>query len=122
MPLSKPSAGFPAEARLHLPAEFTRSFRQGFRITDTCFNVYAVRTENIARLGITVAKKTVAGAVGRNRIKRAVRESFRQQRAALPTLDIVVQAKPAAGHTSNAGLRQSLERHWQELIKRCAAS
>lgn len=81
-----------------------------------------MRTENLARLGITVAKKTVAGAVGRNRIKRAVRESFRKQRAELPTLDIVVQAKPAAGHTSNEGLRQSLEHHWQELVKRCAAS
>lgn len=69
-----------------------------------------------------MAKKAVPGAVERNRIKRVVRENFRQHRATLPALDIVVQARPAAAVTSNAELRQSLERHWQELIKRCAAS
>jgi ribonuclease P protein component len=81
-----------------------------------------VRSDTTARLGIAVAKKAVGAAVARNRIKRVIREYFRQTRGQLPALDIVVQARPAAARTGNDGLRKSLERHWQELIKRCAAS
>lgn len=46
-----------------------------------------------ARLGVTVTRQ-VANAVGRNRIKRIVREVFRQNRALFPDgADIVVVAK-----------------------------
>lgn len=69
-----------------------------------------------------MAKKAVASAAARNRIKRVIREHFRQSRALLPAMDIVVQAKSATARTGNDGLRESLQRHWQELIKRCAAS
>ena len=97
-------------------------FRSGFRSADPCFSVYAhLNGMTDTRLGIAVARKAVAAAVGRNRIKRQVRESFRLHRAALPGLDVVVQAKPAAAAASNAGIRASLEWHWQELVKRCAS-
>jgi ribonuclease P protein component len=45
-----------------------------------------------ARLGITVTRK-VGNAVRRNRIKRLVREWFRQRRAELDSWDVVVVAK-----------------------------
>ena len=56
-----------------------------------------------SRLGITVTKK-VAGAVGRNRVKRVVREVFRCNRPSFPrSSDVVVIAKDGA---STLTLRQ----------------
>lgn len=50
------------------------------------------------RLGITVTRK-VAGAVGRNRVKRVMREVFRRNRELFPSAcDVVVIAKEGA-HT-----------------------
>lgn len=46
-----------------------------------------------ARLGIVVAKRNVKLAVDRNKLKRFVRESFRQQQQQLSGLDIVVIIK-----------------------------
>ncbi len=49
-----------------------------------------------ARLGLVVGRKLVKSAVGRNRIKRILREQFRQRRAGLPTVDVIFRliAKP----------------------------
>ncbi len=75
-----------------------------------------------ARLGITVARRAVPGAVSRNRLKRLVRESFRNRRWMMPALDVVVQVKSPAAAAGNEEIRVSLESHWQELEKRCAVS
>lgn len=54
------------------------------------------------RLGVTVSKR-VAGAVGRNRLKRLVREVFRANRSGLPPgLDLVVIARPSAARLNHA--------------------
>ena len=51
------------------------------------------------RLGMIVAKRLLARAVDRNRVKRCVRESFRQVLPELPACDFVVRliAKPVPG-------------------------
>lgn len=51
------------------------------------------------RLGMIVAKRLLARAVDRNRVKRCVRESFRQVLLELPACDFVVRliAKPVSG-------------------------
>lgn len=50
----------------------------------------------MARLGLVVGKKLLKAAVRRNLVKRVIREQFRQQRARLPAIDIIVRlmAKP----------------------------
>lgn len=116
-------ASFPRAARLLQPTEFSHVFQNGTRSSDACFVVLVCGSGATgARLGLAVPKKAVALAAGRARIKRTVRESFRKRRAELPAMDIVVQARAAAGHRDNAELRASLDWHWQEVIKRCKAS
>lgn len=120
LPLNPPSAGFPLSARLRAPEEFSRVFKCGQRSSDTWFRVYSQPNQSAARLGMSVARAAVAGAVARNRIKRQIRASFQTRRVGLPAVDIVVQARTAASRASKPELRASLEWHWQELIKRCA--
>jgi len=98
-------------------------FRNGGRSSDACFVVLACGNGGkTARLGVAVAKKAVAAASQRTRIKRVVRESFRLDRGQLPAVDIVVQARSGAAKKQNAELRASLDWHWQEVIKRCKDS
>ena len=47
----------------------------------------------IARLGLIVPKKVIPTAVGRNRVKRLLREWFRQNQENLPGLDIIARLK-----------------------------
>lgn len=50
----------------------------------------------IARLGLIVPKKVIPTAVGRNRIKRLLREWFRQNQENLPGLDIIARLKASS--------------------------
>ena len=70
------------------------------------------------RLGIAVSRKVDGNAVGRNRIKRVWRETFRQHRDQLPAGSFVAIAKPAAAQAGNPELRAAL----LELLARAARS
>ena len=62
------------------------------------------------RLGITVSRR-VAGAVGRNRIKRQIRTWFREIRGELrPNTDIVVIARRGAMKINNRDMGITLRR------------
>lgn len=103
--------GFPKAVRLRRRREFLSLQRDGQRRHTPSFVVVrrpAVAT--VSRLGVTVSSR-VGGAVVRNRVKRRVREVFRQRRRALPSaVDIVVIAKPAAASLSYAQIASELER------------
>jgi ribonuclease P protein component len=73
-----------------------------------------------ARLGLVISRKAARKAVARNRVKRQIRESFRQTRAGLGSLDIVVIGRPGIARQDNRSLARSLERIWKDLIKTCA--
>jgi ribonuclease P protein component len=60
------------------------------------------------RLGVTVSSR-VAGAVGRNRVKRWVREAFRATAGGWPAVDVVVIARSAALAGGLAAARRALE-------------
>ncbi len=59
-----------------------------------------------ARLGFAISRQKVRLAVGRNRLRRLIRESFRHQVAALPPVDLVVLARERT---------RSLEQHWGRI-------
>ena len=51
----------------------------------------------------------------RNRIKRIARESFREIRAELPAIDILLIARESADAHDNATLRADLKTLWRRL-------
>ncbi len=75
-----------------------------------------------ARLGLAIAKRHILRAVARNRIKRQIRESFRNYQQELGSVDIVVLARPEALHADKAALRAALLTHWRAVKSSCATS
>ena len=73
-----------------------------------------------ARLGLAVSKKNCRRAVGRNRLKRIIRESFRRHKEMLEGLDIVVLNQAATHRADNKKLFDSLHRHWSRCANEAA--
>lgn len=64
---------------------------------------------------MVVAKKVAKRAVDRNRLKRLIRESFRQNQHRLPEADYVVITKPALKDKNNSAIFVELAQHWEAL-------
>jgi ribonuclease P protein component len=110
-------------ARLLKAAEFNRVFDKAVRSTDQYFTVLARPNEKMyPRLGLAISKKRATLAVTRNRLKRLIRESFRQKQHGLFCADYIVMAGQQCSSTNNSRLLRSLEKHWQKLNKLCAKS
>lgn len=88
------------DARLVSKTDFDRVFADSQRAR-TEYVVVMARPNPVGypRLGMVIAKRLLARAVDRNRVKRCVRESFRQVLPELPACDFVVRliAKPVRG-------------------------
>lgn len=104
--------------RLLDTAAFGRVFKKARRDRDKWFTVLSRRnTLDTARLGLAISKKQCRAAMARNRIKRVVRESFRQHQEALAGLDVVVINQHATHTASNRQLFASLDGHWRRCEK-----
>jgi ribonuclease P protein component len=113
----------PARLRLRRKRDFDATYARGRRMSDGLFAVTASFNQSGGpRLGTAVSVRTAGGAVGRNRIRRIIRESFRLHQRELPAVDLVVSARPAARTASRPALRASLEALWKKVGERCVAS
>jgi len=94
--------------------EFRRIGRVGRRLATQYFVVLVAAPEapceaNRRHLGVTVSRR-VGNAVVRNRIKRGVREWFRQSRESLEaSVDLVVIARSAASKLSAGEVGEELD-------------
>ena len=85
----------PRSARLRKRPDYVRIQNTGQRVRTRHFVIMCVPASG-QRIGITVTRR-VAGAVGRNRVKRLVREVFRRNRSLFPQqCDCVVLARDGA--------------------------
>jgi len=67
--------------RLTQREDYDRAFKQGKRITLPGLTILRINNCcDYARLGISVSKKRISTAVGRNRAKRLIRELFRKNK------------------------------------------
>ncbi len=97
--------------RLRSAADFERVYRTGKRAGDALFAVNALANElGFARLGMSVSTRTVGNAVRRNRVRRIIREVFRECRGRLPGVDLVVTSRPGARDAPRPAIVTSLER------------
>lgn len=121
--LLTPRLGLPKACRLLASTGFTTVLRGGKKTNDTLFSVYTAPNQlPQARLGVTVSRKVSSRAVQRNRIKRQVRESFRQHRLTLCGVDLVVIARPQAANSDNKTLKAALQQHWERIQRQCRSS
>ena len=97
-----PRARFPRSARVRLRVEYARVFDGGRRLGDPLLGLHWLPGETPPRLGLAVSRKVDPRAVGRNRIKRILRETTRRLRPQLANGDYVVVARPAAARASHA--------------------
>jgi ribonuclease P protein component len=103
--------------------QFDAVHRSGQRSSDNLFLVSAkLNGLGHPRLGLAVGVRAAGGAVTRNRIKRRVREYFRQHQQHIPAVDMVVNARPAAARATHAETVESLALHWRRVRERCARS
>ena len=89
-------------------------FKRANKTTTSEFIVlHKINTEKKARLGLAISKKALPRANQRNRIKRLLRESFRQH--SLPSIDLVFLAKPGLVAKDNKVLFDKLSLIWDKL-------
>jgi len=115
----EPSSGaaFTSKHKLRKAIEFKRVFKKPFVTTDRCFKILTrLNQEENSRLGMAVSRQVDKRAVGRNRIKRVVRESFRHRYSTQNVcLDIVVLPRRETATICNERLFRSLQGHWLRL-------
>lgn len=89
---------FPSSARLKKRREFSQMIKMGCKVHTPHFILYKMpSTIGESRLGLTVSRK-VGNAVCRNRVKRLLREYFRQYRHAFsqPMLLSIIAKRSAS--------------------------
>lgn len=101
--------------RLLNASQFTRVFDQATKSGSEFFTILSRdNTEDQPRLGVVVAKRRAKRSVDRNIIKRIIRESFRLNKAILPTKDFIVILKRPVRTIKRANLRQQMETLWKQ--------
>lgn len=91
-------------------------FENGQRTADSCFTIlFHPNGLQGPRLGFAISKQRVRLAVGRNRLRRLVRESFRVRATTLPAVDLVVMAREGAKAANNRAVAASLDKLWSRL-------
>ena len=113
------SLTFPKSARLLTSAQFQRIFKHAaIKVAHPHFLILACpNTLNRARLGLVVGKKHCRLAVGRNRLKRHIRETFRHWQHYIKGIDAIVLPRSGAAQQSDQQLQQTLNQQWQRLAK-----
>ena len=102
-----PGFSFPRSARVRTSAEYARVFDTARRTAAPMLALHWAAGGDAVRLGLAVSRKVDKRAVGRNRIKRALRDQFRHLRTQLRGGDYVLVARPAAAAASPEQLREA---------------
>jgi ribonuclease P protein component len=112
---------FTRDQRLLTSADFQRVFDNPLKSADSFFTVLSKKRleGTYSRLGLAIAKKQLRRAVDRNRIKRLIRETFRQE----PSLeeqpiDFIVMTRHSVRAKTNAELQQSLQQLFVQALSK----
>jgi ribonuclease P protein component len=105
---------FKKAQRLLTKKDYNHVFEQAKKIVTSEF-IILFRENNLgyARLGLALSKKMIAKAHDRNRIKRLIRESFRQRD--LPAVDMIFLARQGVTKQANSKINTRLGKSWENL-------
>jgi ribonuclease P protein component len=100
---ARAAEGLGPEDRIRRRSDYLQIQKRGRRLHTRHFIILVLPNETgLRRIGVTVTKK-VSSAVGRNRVKRLVREVFRRNRSLFPEgSDVVLIARDGAASLSYA--------------------
>jgi ribonuclease P protein component len=115
-----PGFNFSKNYRLSNSSEFQKVFdKNDLKISNANLLILALSSEKKnSRLGLVIGKKNVKTAVGRNKVKRVVRETFRKN-AFKPSLDVIVIARRGLANLTADQLNLLLNESWCRLHDRC---
>ena len=109
--------------RLVEKRDYGRVFADSVSVANRSFLILANGNDRgFARLGLAVAKRRIKHASHRNRVKRAIRESFRLNQALIDSLDVVVLVSKRIDIADRQQLKTGLDALWIKLKKKCAQS
>ena len=116
---------FSGHHKLKKAADFSSVFKEAsVRQSGDCILLLGKLSHHpINRLGMVIAKKNIPRAVDRNKIKRVMREVFRNQ-SSFPIdtcLDIVLLVRGIIPKDTNGSIYQRLELHLKQLFKKANA-
>jgi len=111
--------------RLSRSRDFDAVYRRGRSVSTRFLTLYwfaREEDEGDPRLGLSVPKKAVAGAVARNRIKRRLRELWRARVEALPAgRDYVLIVRPGLAEAAEDRGSEWLGERVDEVLGKAAA-
>ena len=113
-------AAFPRRLRLQQPAQFQAVFDGAeLRISSGELLLLARGNQLLhPRLGIVIGRKVCPRATRRNRVKRLIRETYRQRQAELEGLDIIVLARGGIAALEPPALLERITGLWTRLLNR----
>ncbi len=101
---------FPKELKIRKTSQYDEIFGKGRRLRSKHFDIlYVQNSLGYSRAGLVVGKKNVRSAVKRNRIKRVVREVFRNNKSLFDSLDIVILAKKGSDTLNYSNVKREIE-------------
>ena len=101
--------------RITSQGSFGPILRSGRKFRGEKLVVHALPGRGSSRIGVALTRRLVPLAVDRNRLKRAVRETFRRHGVKLSAVDCVVALRAKVDHAAFPGLVRELTRLLDEL-------
>jgi ribonuclease P protein component len=115
---------FPRHRRLLNAGDYRRVFDQAeYKVSDQHLLILARPSlQNQSRLGLVISKKGIKLAVHRNRVKRIMRDSFRNfctlTNEFSQPLDIVILSRKGLGELNNEAVHRLMHKQWSRLRKK----
>jgi ribonuclease P protein component len=108
---------FSRSYRLVSKEDFNFVFTQPLKVTrKNLVALYRPNQQEHARLGVIISKRYAKRAVGRNQIRRFVRESFRKLQEPLKGFDVIILMRSEWRSLDTKIWRDEIDNLWQLLI------